>query len=296
MNEKSTTKLDDAAFRIPGGLRLVKRLPANQAGRDFVIGDLHGCRKELDRLLLLVKFDRSVDRLISVGDLVDRGPSSLDCLMLLKAPWFHAVMGNHEQLMLNFFGAWLENGGPADPYSDDGLGFLVNGGNWALHECDSRWHPVKPLRDLLRLVANLPQILVVGSGKNRYNVVHAELVKPDSRESKPSVWSDAEIDALPEQAPEHFDYPAFRWSRQFMTGRRRIGPFPARLAGLSETYCGHTVWPGVRQAFSHVCLDTGAFLLHREDKPRDSYGLTLLDIGERRYMTLRGYYLEDGEL
>jgi serine/threonine protein phosphatase 1 len=290
-------KLEEAAFRTYNGIRLVKRLPTNYVGRDFVIGDLHGCRKELDRLLLLVKFDRNVDRLISVGDLVDRGPFSLDCLMLLKASWFHAVMGNHEQLMLNFFAPWLNDGSSPDPYGDIGLSFLVNGGNWALHECDSRWRPVKPLRDLLPLASDLPQIIVVGEGEDRYNVVHAELIKPEHPGGKPTVWTDADIDALPEHTSEDVDYPAFRWSREFMGGRRRRpGHFPVYAAGLSKTFCGHTVAPGVRTAFSHVCVDTGAFLLHREDKPRDGYGLTMVDVAERRYMTLRDYYLEDGEV
>ncbi len=289
-------KMEEAAFQSYNGIRLVKRLPANRHGRDFVVGDLHGCRKELDRLLLLVKFDRSKDRLISVGDIVDRGPHSLDCLMLLKAPWFHAVMGNHEQLMLNFFSPWLGSGASPDPYDDAGLSFLVNGGNWALHECDARWKPVKPLRDLLLMVAELPQIIVVGEGENRFNVVHAELLGADSRDTRPAVWTDREIDALPEFGAGNLDYPAFRWSRQFMGTRRLVGHFPTSAPGLSETYCGHTVGIGVRTAFSHVCLDTGAFLLYREDRPRDNYGLTLVDVGERRYMTLRDYYLEDGEL
>ncbi|BBL75325.1 metallophosphoesterase [Methylomagnum ishizawai] len=288
--------LEEATFRRNNGIRLVKRLPANRAGRDFVVGDLHGCRKELDRLLLLVKFDRGVDRLISVGDLVDRGPYSLDCLSLLKAPWFHAVMGNHEQLMLNFFAPWLKDGSSADPYDDTGLSFLVNGGNWALHECDSRWRPVQPLRELLELVIALPQILVVGEGGNRYNVVHAELVAPRSREQKPEVWSDADIDALPDYSPVQADYPALRWSRQFMGANRRHHGFPAKVPELSQTFCGHTVGLGVRTALSHVCLDTGAFLLHRQDTPKENYGLTLLDVREGRYMTLRDYYLEDGDL
>jgi hypothetical protein len=53
-------------------------LPANTAGRDFVCGDIHGCFDELDAALAKLQFDPAVDRLISVGDLVDRGPRSAD--------------------------------------------------------------------------------------------------------------------------------------------------------------------------------------------------------------------------
>jgi len=50
------------------------KLPTNQAGKDYVIGDLHGCYELLERLLDAVGFDKSKDRLFSVGDLIDRGP------------------------------------------------------------------------------------------------------------------------------------------------------------------------------------------------------------------------------
>ncbi|WP_312110105.1 metallophosphoesterase, partial [Pantoea septica] len=40
----------------------------------WVVGDLHGCRRQLDALLLEKGFDKRSDLLISVGDLIDRGP------------------------------------------------------------------------------------------------------------------------------------------------------------------------------------------------------------------------------
>jgi hypothetical protein len=55
---------------------LVRHLDANQVGRDFVVGDIHGCFSKLSAELERLRFDRDVDRLFSVGDLVDRGPES----------------------------------------------------------------------------------------------------------------------------------------------------------------------------------------------------------------------------
>lgn len=75
-------------------------VPRNSLGRDFVIGDLHGCLHMLQPLLLAVNFDTAVDRLFSTGDLIHRGPHSLECLLLAEAPWFHAVRGNHEAMQL----------------------------------------------------------------------------------------------------------------------------------------------------------------------------------------------------
>ena len=61
------------------------------------------------------------DTLLSVGDLTDRGPRSLDCLRLLREPWFHAVRGNHEGLML----AALFDGD-----AESRALWVLNGGHW----------------------------------------------------------------------------------------------------------------------------------------------------------------------
>lgn len=75
---------------------LVKRLPVNLLGRDFVVGDLHGAFFLLECAMEAVEFDPSVDRLLSVGDLVDRGADSARALDYLQQPFFHAVCGNHD--------------------------------------------------------------------------------------------------------------------------------------------------------------------------------------------------------
>ncbi|MDB6143332.1 MAG: Metallophosphoesterase [Pseudomonas sp.] len=70
----------------------------NTAGRDFAVGDIHGHFTRLQESLDRVCFDTAVDRLFSVGDLVDRGPESKRSLDWLAKPWFFAVQGNHEAL------------------------------------------------------------------------------------------------------------------------------------------------------------------------------------------------------
>jgi len=75
---------------------LVERRPVNQQGRDFIIGDLHGCHATLKTILESSRFDPERDRLISVGDILDRGPNSIRCLELVDEPWFLMVLGNHE--------------------------------------------------------------------------------------------------------------------------------------------------------------------------------------------------------
>ena len=44
--------------------------------KTFVIGDIHGCRRAFQKLLLELKPDPGQDRIILLGDLFDRGPDS----------------------------------------------------------------------------------------------------------------------------------------------------------------------------------------------------------------------------
>jgi serine/threonine protein phosphatase 1 len=66
------------------------------ASRTIVVGDIHGCYDELEELLTEVGFGKA-DRLISVGDLITKGPKSREVLdRFMAEPQFSAVIGNHD--------------------------------------------------------------------------------------------------------------------------------------------------------------------------------------------------------
>jgi serine/threonine protein phosphatase 1 len=65
--------------------------------RYIVIGDIHGCFVELKRLLVEVG-ESPDDVLVSVGDLVDRGPESPEVVRYFRErPNTHVIVGNHER-------------------------------------------------------------------------------------------------------------------------------------------------------------------------------------------------------
>lgn len=92
--------------------------------RFFIVGDIHACPQELETLLASLDL-QTEDRLVFLGDYVDRGPDAravVDLLLGLKADGvcqMTFLKGNHEDMFLDFLG-----------YEGRyGEAFLVNGGN-----------------------------------------------------------------------------------------------------------------------------------------------------------------------
>lgn len=200
------------------------RHPANACGRDFFVGDLHG---EYDRLMAAleqVAFDVDRDRLFSVGDLIDRGPRSRDCLALAFEPWFLGVRGNHELLARDA----LAKGAEAMAL------WLLNGGGWALEEDQRALGHV-----LEAALGHLPYAREVAVGEKRIGLVHAE---------PPADW------ACIDDGDRH----------DLVWGRRRIRRGDATpVTGIDAVVVGHTVLEAPTTLGNVHYIDTGAFATGR---------------------------------
>jgi hypothetical protein len=77
--------------------------------RTLVIGDVHGCFKELMLLLEKVKYSEGSDKLIFAGDLVDRGPDSAEVVRFVREAHersdgaVQCVLGNHDDKHFRYF-------------------------------------------------------------------------------------------------------------------------------------------------------------------------------------------------
>lgn len=69
--------------------------------RTLIVSDIHGCVDQLDELLLAVSYDSASDKLILLGDYVDRGPKSKESvervMQLVDNDGAVALRGNHDQ-------------------------------------------------------------------------------------------------------------------------------------------------------------------------------------------------------
>ncbi len=71
--------------------------------RTIIVGDIHGCIDEFNELIKKLSYDKKSDRLILLGDLIDRGPDSVAVVRKARQMDLECVMGNHEYKFLKWF-------------------------------------------------------------------------------------------------------------------------------------------------------------------------------------------------
>ena len=220
----------------------VKYFERNLKGIDYVVGDLHGCLDEFDLLLQHIGFNFNIDRMFSVGDLVDRGPHSLKCAKLIRESWFHSVRGNHEQLMIDsLLGEYSQYNGTYNNW-------LINGGQWSLLEDEL------DLKEVSKELDELPLVIVIDKNGKRINIAHAELYRNKNRD----FVTDADIDNW---NFDHINENNIIWGRGLIGSKafnKEINP------SLSTTFVGHTPVEEEIDLLNHRFIDLGACFWHKQ--------------------------------
>lgn len=210
---------------------MIKSFAINSEGRDFVVGDIHGMFRALDYKLIEVGFNPEVDRLFSVGDLVDRGPDSIEFDRWLQKPWFHAVKGNHEQMMVDAVGEYEDTSNP-----NAGRLHYINGGDWlyGLPTVEQQCYAV--------IGDDLPLAIEVETRHGLVGIVHAECPLQDWNLFKGLFESN-----------EHYFTQIALWSRMKISQQD-----DSDCAGLYKLYVGHSVVNEITELGNTVYIDTGA--------------------------------------
>ena len=206
---------------------MLKTFERNNLGRDLAVGDIHGQFTRLKAALTEIGFDPGVDRLFSVGDLVDRGPESEEAIDWLEKPWFHAVMGNHEQMALDHMA------GMSDPKM-----YILNGGAWFLSL------PEAAQQDIACQYAVLPIAIEVETEHGTVGIVHAECPL-NSWETMRYALTEAD------------EYQRQTWVTNCLWSRAKINGGDDRpVSGISAVICGHTPLEEVLEAGNTIFIDT----------------------------------------
>lgn len=193
-----------------------RRLGRNRRGRDLVIGDIHGHFERVHNELNRIGFDPTRDRLLCVGDLVDRGPHSERAADWLSQPWFHAVLGNHDASLLQRHGLlsmkfelWFD-----------------------YHE----WFESLPLdtrKALVARLAELPWALEVETSNGLVGIAHAEVPQRFQR------WDEFTA-ALDDEEIQSLATSSRTLARQALSVDDPYAASAPPLGGVAWTIHGHT--------------------------------------------------------
>lgn len=204
----------------------------NETGRDFVVGDVHGCYTLLMDTLSDIGFNFETDRLFSVGDLVDRGKENSRVLRLaLDADWFIPVRGNHEEM---FFEGVL--GGDAQ--------YLQTHGKWIKGESYKSWGMTRQEIEITARLLNerLPYAIEIHHANGKcYGIAHAGIPNFD--------WQDALMNTF-----------YLQWDRRiFLSGVKEP------VKNIDYVFHGHTHATSDKpfRVANRIYLDTSVWLTNK---------------------------------
>jgi serine/threonine protein phosphatase 1 len=210
---------------------LIHQFTKNEVGVDFICGDIHGHFDMLEKELTRNQFNTRVDRLFVTGDLINRGPFSGSVSHYLAQPWFHSVLGNHEQYLLDNVKGY---------YSD--AEFARKGGSWYVNLRRNEKEAIA------QQLSTLPLGIQIETARGCVGVVHAEVPHDDWQQF---IQMSANI-----KTPR--DYQIVATSALWL--RDRINTLRCNpVLGIQHVFVGHSPQEKIRELGNVSYLDGGAY-------------------------------------
>lgn len=87
-------------------------------GRFLVMGDIHGCLDEFNKLVDKMEYQPDRDRLVLLGDLTDKGPDSLGVVRRARELGAMCIRGNHDDKVIRIASYLRSHGGAQQALKD----------------------------------------------------------------------------------------------------------------------------------------------------------------------------------
>ena len=210
------------------------KFSANTQGVDYICADIHGHFTLLEEHLQKINFDPGTDRLFSLGDLIDRGDESPKALEYLRFPWFHAILGNHELMLMRAYES-------ADPQIYEWWYYW--GGDWAESLSQAQ------LQAYYEAFKHLPVAIELALNNNRsIGLVHAQLPSPASWHSIcdqlsriPAAASNPDSYDIVKNGAQRNDVAEMLWSKSQVYASAKERKKILAVEDIDHVFHGHSI-------------------------------------------------------
>lgn len=220
---------------------MIRTYTKNLSGKDYICSDIHGHFSILQKALDDIGFNERNDRLFCLGDLIDRGDESHLALEWLTKPWFFAIQGNHERMLINTVESksemlWRQ--------------WMMWGGDWAE---DMDFSELQPFYDAF---CKLPIAIEIemANGK-KIGLVHAEL---------PNECDWLEVKSLLSSMPQS-KIEATRETSDMLWNKAQPLLLPEKFSlvqnvkNIDHVFHGHTIVEDYLTIANRTFMDLGAY-------------------------------------
>ncbi|MDQ7091108.1 MAG: metallophosphoesterase [Methylococcales bacterium] len=216
----------------------------NRMGKDFICSDIHGYYDLLEEMLNHVNFNSKKDRLFALGDLIDHGTQSHRVCDYLAKPWFHAVLGNHELMLIEAFESGMEDAAMLTEWN-------LWGGSWISRQDKQTVAPY------YHAMVDLPMAieLILSDGK-KVGLLHAQLPEIcDWRAVKSTLLAKAQKDNSTATPLTR----SILHNKGQVTGSDEVHARILPVENIDHVFHGHTIVDEITTLGNRTFMDLGTY-------------------------------------